>query len=434
VQDIILGGGITGLAAGYASGLSVYEATEQPGGICWSYYMRPGSSVRLAEMPADGEAYRFEIGGGHWIFGGDPAILAFIDSVAKCIPYVRKSSVFLPDKQLHIPYPLQNNLRYLDADLATHALVEMSRQSPQPLSMKQWLHNSFGPTLCNLFFDRFHQLYTAGLYDRIAPQDAYKSPVDFNLAIQGAFGGVAAVGYNVSFIYPLGGLDALARIISANCDVSYKKRAVRIDSSARLVVFDDGSAVKYDRLISTLPLATAMEIAGLKVDPGADPYSSVLVLNIGATRGPRCPDDHWVYVADSTSGFHRVGFYSAVDSHFLPASMRSGGDHVSIYVERAYLPNERPTKQQEKAYSQAVLQELIDFGYIAEADVIDATWIEVAYTWSWPNSKWKTVALRALQEHGIFQVGRYGRWTFQGIAESLRDGFVIGSSFRKSKD
>ena len=60
----ILGGGVTGLAAGITAGLPVLEAAAQPGGICSSYYVRPGSETRLPEPPADGNAYRFEIGGG----------------------------------------------------------------------------------------------------------------------------------------------------------------------------------------------------------------------------------------------------------------------------------------------------------------------------------------------------------------------------------
>src|SRR5205823_12902729 len=96
-RTIILGGGMTGLAAGCASGLPVYEATGHPGGICCSYYMRPGSNVRLPQAPSDNEAYRFEIGGGHWIFGGEPAVLEFISRASATKTYFRKSSVFLPD-------------------------------------------------------------------------------------------------------------------------------------------------------------------------------------------------------------------------------------------------------------------------------------------------------------------------------------------------
>ena len=37
---VILGAGVTGLAAGVASGAPVFEAVETPGGICSSYYVR----------------------------------------------------------------------------------------------------------------------------------------------------------------------------------------------------------------------------------------------------------------------------------------------------------------------------------------------------------------------------------------------------------
>ncbi len=61
VEALILGGGVTGLAAGYASGVPVCEARPEPGGLCASYYASAGGA---------GHAYRFEVGGGHWIFGG----------------------------------------------------------------------------------------------------------------------------------------------------------------------------------------------------------------------------------------------------------------------------------------------------------------------------------------------------------------------------
>ena len=82
---------MTGLAAGLVSGLPVYEAEETSGGICSSYYVQPGSRERLHTQPTDGEAYRFEIGGGHWIFGGDPGGVA--------IP----SATWPPMKKLFLP-------------------------------------------------------------------------------------------------------------------------------------------------------------------------------------------------------------------------------------------------------------------------------------------------------------------------------------------
>jgi len=68
-ETIILGGGMTGLAAGYVSNIRVFEAELVPGGICSSYYIKPNESRLYYKEPEDKEAYRFEIGVGHWIFG-----------------------------------------------------------------------------------------------------------------------------------------------------------------------------------------------------------------------------------------------------------------------------------------------------------------------------------------------------------------------------
>ena len=173
-----------------------------------------------------------------------------------------------------------------------------------------------------------------------------------------------------------------------------------------------------------------LEMTELVIDAQPDPYTSVLVLNIGAIKGPKCPSDHWLYNPDAKSGFHRVGFYSNVDASFLPQSSQSAGDRVSIYVERAYVGGQKPSTQEIQIYADAVVAELQQWQFISQPEVVDPTWIDVAYTWAWPDSSWKTNALRRLEEHGIFQVGRYGRWIFQGIADSIRDGFMVGGAFK----
>lgn len=427
----ILGAGITGLAAGYASELTTYEQAEIPGGICSSYYMRPGDDKRFHTPPRDSEAYRFEIGGGHWIFGGDPLVLHFIRSITPVRSYLRKSAVYLPEQDLLVPYPIQYHLRYLDPKVAAQALHEMveAAKSNHPVTtMADWLKASFGPTLCELFFDPFHEMYTAGLWKSIAPQDAYKSPVNLSLAIQGAFDAAPPIGYNVTFVYPIEGLNTLAQRMAARCDIHYGKRAVRIDVKEKVVYFADGSAIRYETLLSTLPLNRMMEITGLTLDEKADPSTSVLVINIGAIKGRRCPQEHWLYIPKSKARFHRVGFYSNVDSSFLPTSARETRDRVSIYVEKAYLETRRPGESEIKALCEEVVSELQEWGWIQEAEVVDPTWIEVAYTWGRPGSKWREKALTLLEEHNIYQVGRFARWVFQGIADSIRDGLYAGSA------
>ncbi|NJN02680.1 MAG: protoporphyrinogen oxidase-like protein [Leptolyngbyaceae cyanobacterium RM1_1_2] len=429
-QTFILGGGVTGLAAGLTSGLPVLEAAAAPGGICSSYYVRPHSPERLAQAPDDEEAYRFEIGGGHWIFGGDATILHFINQLTPVRRYARQSSVYFRQSDLYVPYPIQNFLRCLGAETAAQVLAEMSQPKLAVNTLKDWLASCFGATLCELFFYPFNQLYTAGLYEKIAPQDAYKSPVNFSLAIQGALNQTPAVGYNTTFVYPAAGLNELAQRMAERCDIRYDRRITQIDADSRMIQFAKGDRTRYDKLLATLPLNCLLEMTGLTVAAAPDPYTSVLVLNIGAVRGARCPDDHWLYNPDAQSGFHRVGFYSNVDRSFLPKAAQQTGDRVSLYVERAYVGGTKPTEAEISAYAQAVVQELQDWQFIEAAEVIDPTWIDVAYTWSLPNSQWRSQAISALEAQDIYPIGRYGRWHFQGIADSIRDGFYAGAGLK----
>jgi protoporphyrinogen oxidase len=435
---IILGGGMTGLAAGLASGLPVYEAEEVAGGICASYYRIPGDCKRLPSTPRDEEAYRFEVGGGHWLWGGDPLVLRFIRSLTAVKSYARRSAVYLPSQDLFIPYPIQNHLRYLGPEVAMQILREMvdaTLINHPAVTMAEWLQAYFGPTLCRLFFDPFHELYTAGLWQNIAAQDASKSPVNLSLAIQGAFDKAPqAIGYNVNFLYPVGGLNALAMRMAQQCHIHYGRRVVKIDVKEKTVLFADGSTLLYTALLCTLPLNTTLQMAGLTVSSKLSPFTSVMVVNIGARKGPRCPQEHWLYIPQSKAGFHRVGFYSNVDPSFLPASARNNEDRISIYVERAYPGGQKPDEAATQAFCQEVVQELQAWEWIADVEVVDPTWINTAYTWFWPNSQWTQEAMAVLEAHDIYQVGRYARWasrvTDQGIAESLREGLFAGASFQ----
>jgi protoporphyrinogen oxidase len=430
-RTLVLGAGMTGLAAGMVSGLPVLEAAAEPGGICCSYYLAPGSERPLAEPPADDGAYRFEIGGGHWLFGGDPSVLRFVRSLVPLERYERRAAIFFPDTRRYVPYPIQNHLRALGREIALAALDEMTRPPGAIDTMADWLQATFGPTLNEVFFAPFHERYTAGLYTSIAPQDAYKSPQALALALRGAFDETPAVGYNTVFAYPRRGLDLLARRMAERCRVTFRRRVVQIDVERRELIFADGAERSYQTLLSTLPLNRLMEMAGLAASAQADPFTSVLVVNLGATKGRACPDEHWIYVPRSASGFHRVGFYSNVDPSFLPAAARPARDRVSIYVERSFPGGQRPADGEIEAYCGEIVDELRDWGFIERAEVVHPTWIDVAYTWSWPNSRWRGEALQLLEEQEIYQVGRYGRWMFQGIADSIRDGFVAGSSFRR---
>lgn len=429
-SSFVLGAGFTGLAAARTSGWPILEAAPFPGGICRSYYVRPGSREPLPCRPADGQAYRFERGGGHWIFGGDPRMVRFLENHAELLPSDRRSSVCLPGRESRIPYPLQNHLHALGAEIASQALAEMAaapRNFPAATTLDDWLLATFGPTLYGIFFGPFHHLYTAGLHHQIAPQDGFKSPVDLSTAIRGAFGGTEAVGYNATFLYPPEGLDVLADRLAESCTLRTGMRVTGVDITTRVLHLEEGSSIPFTSLISTLPLHHMAELCGLSDRlPPADPCTAVAVVNLGATLGPRCPSDHWVYLPTSRAGFHRVGFYSHVDGSFLPQG-RTPESHVSIYVEKAFLPQSLPCGDALEHLGQEVAHELAEWGWIGEVEALHTCRVETAYTWRRPGSRWPEETTALLERHGIWQAGRFARWQFQGIAESLREGLLTGA-------
>ena len=428
---------MTGLAAGYASGFPIYECTDIPGGLCASYYVRPGESKRLHSPPLDGEGYRFEVGGGHWLWGGDQLVLQLIQRLVPLKRYTRRAAAYFVDRDLFVPYPIQHNLKHFGADVAIRAVSEMllsNKGTSRSTTMADWLEYSFGRTLNEMFFAPYNMRYTAGLSTTISPQDSSKSPLDLHRVIAGAHDSIHDHrGYNEYFLYPVDGLNALAGSLARHNLIHYRKQAVKIDVNQKMLLFTDGSIVPYDNLICTLPLDRSLKLVGIALDGEADPFTSVLVTNIGAKKGERCPTEHWVYISASNCRFHRVGFYSNVDSSFLPVSARDEGDRVGIYVETAYLGGQRPQREEVDELSAKIVEELTAWQWIGEIDVVDSTWVETAYTWTRPMSDWVGRSLRILSEFGVCQVGRYGRWaskvTEQSIVSSIRDGLLAGATF-----
>jgi len=424
---VILGSGITGLSVGLKLGNNIYESCSFPGGISTSYYI--SSKGEKSYQKSKEELYHFEIGGGHWIFGADNEILNFINSLSPVKSYNRKSAVYFPDTEIYVPYPIQNHLYYLPEEIKEKALKEILRNSQKKvdtvLTMADYLELNFGKTLCEIFFFPFHKLYTDGLFTEIAPQDKFKTPIDKNLILEGSKGKTISVGYNATFVYPKNGLDDLIKKIEQKCKVKYNKKVVKINIKNKEVLFEDGNGVKYEKIISSLPLNKVIQMTDIELDEQLPQYTSVSVINIGAIKGEKCPEYHWLYIPKSKAGFHRVGFYSNVDSLFLPLNLRKNNDRVSIYVEKAYKGGKKLTDYEIKKLCNDIVKELQNWKFIKETEVVDHTFVEIAYTWQYPNSNWLNKAIEILKKHNIIQTGRYGKWKFQGIAESIKDGLGI---------
>jgi len=369
MRTIILGAGFAGMAAGIKTGHRIFEASHEAGGICGTY-MRDG--------------FMFSTGGGHWIFGDGPG-LDFIKSRIKIDTYQRKAGVYL---NTTIPYPIQTFLE--------------SAYPYNESSFKGWNRNKFSNAVCNLFMTPFNEKYTCGLYDKIIQMDGYKTPP------------VGGKGFVPVFHDPTNGLSELVNNMAKDCDITYNKRAVKIDVKEHVIFFEDGTIEDYDRLISTIPLNRALDLVG--IPSGSLPYTSVMVLNIGAKPGKRFPKEHWLYVPFCKSGFYRLGFYSNINKNKAPEGM------VSLSAEMAFLRS--PDQEELDNICDNIIEELQDWQFIGDVITSDPTWVDVAYTWNF-DERDRLQALELLKKHDIESIGRYGRWLFCGMVESIQMGLEV---------
>lgn len=369
MKNIILGAGFTGMAAGIKTGAQIFEATDHAGGICTDYVK---------------DGFRFSNGGPHFLFGKDKG-LEYIKSLVKVKEYERKAGVYYN----HIfPYPLQSNFNY-PPDL------------PNDNSFKHSIRTKFGDDLSGMFFFPFNEKYSANMYDEVLPQDEYKTP------------NRSSAGWVSTFCDPVNGLSDLVEKMSMKCKISFNKEATFVDVVNKAVWFDKWP-VFYDRLISTIPLNKLMELCGQKVNL---PYTSVLVINIGGEPGINFPKEHWLYIPFCKSGFHRVSFYTNVDPSKAPEGK------IGLSVETAFHNKELKDLNVPEIGAE-IAKELASWGWIRSVDVCSADFISCAYTWQYDQES-RENALQWLKERDIISTGRYGNWKFQGITQSIEDGFNV---------
>lgn len=407
-SNLIIGAGFTGLGASFSNGFKTLEKNSFAGGICSSYKK---------------ESFKFELGGGHWIFGLDNCTKNLFERFDILKSYERKAAIFFIGNLestkdlsgLFINYPIQLNINQLGKKLENKIISEINNIKKESTSniMSDWLLYSFGNTLNEIFFKPFHEKYTDSLYKEIITQDMYKTPNILK----------SEKGYNVSFYYPSNGLDFLTKKISEECDINYDSCVEKIDLEDKVVYLSNGKYLEYKKLISTLPLNILTTISSIK--RFESPYTSVLVLNIGAKIGKNKISKHgyhWIYIPDSKSGFHRIGYYSNIDNSFLPQNIVND-DLASIYVEFSFRNSNKPSKEKIDTIISKTIIELKEIGFIDDVIIVDPTWIEVAYTWNNRNDNYINDTLEYLKTKDIFSIGRYGRWCFQGISESFKEGY-----------
>jgi protoporphyrinogen oxidase len=248
--------------------------------------------------------------------------------------------------------------------------------------------------------------------------------------VKGALGlSPEALGYNAQFVYPKrGGIGALSEAMHTRLTRKAERgrQPIALDLLNRTARLDGDELVRYERLVSTIPLPelVARCVAG---NPASVPAAivdaskllranSVLYFDVAIKGAPKEHQDyHWIYLPESDVPFYRVGSYSAVERSLAPPG------HRSYYVELGHYGDVDPSK-----FEDGVLEGLRKIGLLEDEDqivfmipnVLSPAYVLFDHQYETARS----TVLSFFAQAGVVSVGRYGRWQYNAMEDALLEG------------
>lgn len=308
VPVAVLGGGISGLAAGLTlqktgSSYCIFEKRATPGGIAGSYTV---------------ESFTFDFGI-HGLYTKSTQVERLLAGAVGNTHQLQEISIVDYWDGHWIRHPVHFHLRDLPTPLASNFLIDFLEASvgdrPGSASdFSDWCVGNLGPQVCDsLVFPYIRKFWTVEPSELTSNWMGQRTKVpSIAEIVRGALlDDPPNTHYVQRILYPQqGGFGSYANGLAATLDIEYEKEVVSIDSGGRTIRFLDGSDISYDHLISTFPLPVLiglLEGAPVSVVEAAATLqaTSLALVSLGIAR-ESVLDHHWVYVHDTDIPFARL--------------------------------------------------------------------------------------------------------------------------------
>ncbi|MBW3127593.1 protoporphyrinogen/coproporphyrinogen oxidase [Hymenobacter profundi] len=366
-----------------------------------------------------------------------------------------------------IPHPAQTNLYAAPQEIREECVKDFLsiRESPDkadftPANYQEWLEFAYG----NTFADNFPGAYTRK-YWTTEPQNLTTDWVGgrmyfpaVNDVLEGAQHPLEkSTHYITSVRYPkTGGYLSFAQKMLAEANIEYGKKVSFTSFKDRTVCFSDGTKVKFEKLISTIPLPVLIQQSDapdvIKEAASQLSCSSVLLVNIIANH-PTQRENNWIYVYDEDKYSSRINFTELLS----PANGIVGKTGIQVEV---YFSKYKPMKESQDEIISAVCNEMIEMGLIQTAESIESThskWVEWAnvifdhprkkalgsiYNWLEqyglvreendlePTTDWDQQFAKdpCIASGSLFLAGRFGQWNYFWSDDCVLRGRCLGQN------
>ena len=424
VRDIvILGGGPCGLGA-------AHRAQEK--GLDWLLLEKEDRLGGLASSFRDTAGFTWDIGG-HVLFSHYKTFDRFMDAALGSdgwLHHVRESWIRVRGR--FVPYPFQHNLHRLDPEarwecveglLRVWLLRNGNRPLQQPSDFHEWMTATFGEGITKYFMFPYNykvwkvnprEMDYGWIGERVPLPDLFR-------VLRSVCTGQDAVswGPNYRFRFPrAGGTGAIWQSLGEKLDqgrVRAGEAVVRVDPERRELETASGRLIRYQVLLSTMPLDRLAQLTGRPEWIGvAGRLRRSAVLMVGFGLRGAVPEELatkcWMYFPDEQVPCYRV----TVFSNYSPANVPAPGRFWSLMTEVAFRPGTRPRVRQ---VAQKIISALEGEALIPDRSAIISVADRYAeYAYPIPFRGRDGVVdplLRELEEQGIFSRGRFGAWKYE---------------------
>jgi len=435
VETLIAGGGLAGLSCARelhraSRSYLLVEKERETGGLCRTIFDK-------------GFTYDYT---GHFLHFQNEEMKKWVVALVGKQLKTRKRHAVIYSRGTYSEYPYQENnaglpsgivrenvLGYLEAALHRRfSGVEPSRAA----DFKTWCLQAFGPGLSRHFMFPYNEKLwkfplsqlTTHWMGRFVP-----SPRVLEV-LQGASARrPSASGYNATFLYPdQGGISILPRAIAQGLPSLWRGVGLKkLDLARHRVVLSSGLEIRFDRLVSSLPLP---QLAALT--SGMPPAliraarelraTSIYNINLGL-KGQQPVPYSWVYFPEAEFGFHRAGSVSAC----VPTVAPKG--HASVYVEFSY----RGAKPDGPALGRHALQKLKQLGWLkSENQVVSRVDLDLPGAYVIYDAQRDDTVARLLdyfRKRRVYPVGRYGRWEYGSMESAMKQGIDAAHDILKAR-
>lgn len=425
---VVLGAGIAGISAAYHlkqqnKQVKVYEKSNEYGGLCGGFFVDSAKGKFWFDNAV------------HLSFTKDESVKKAFFASAKHYTHVPQLLNYY--KGIWVKHPAQNNLYPLPLDVKLKAIKDMLQNNHENIKVEnfeQWLKAQYGEFFSEEFAMKYTRKYWTldAKYLNTNPMFVgprfYKPSID-EILIGAMSEDTPVTYYAKEMYYPVkGGYKAFLENMVKEIDIVYQKEVVAIDNEEKIIYFSDGTKVKYEKLISTLPLPLLVKM--LKNTPQGILESSkhlcvtsVALVSLGFDK--EIPKRLWYYVYDEDILFARFYSPSVKSSYNVPKKCSSIQAEIYFSDFKSLEKMSNNCSNLADFFIKHVKEKLLQMKFCNEEDIVCEDFRIIPYAnviFNHDMEKHRGKLLDYVRNCGILTCGRFGEWDYLWSDQSFLSG------------